>query len=326
MRHSLDVLKSLRFAGALVGVLCAGSASASPAEGFPAWSDNPFALTLSDDLFAKTDEFRFEKATRVFSESMSGIGDELADIATFPVRDPWTFGAAALGVGALVLVDVPLTKAYQQTLAPIGEKISPPRLSNSPWLNWLGLDGQYMVATVAGTYAFGVVANDERAQVAALLSGKALTYSYLTSHILLKAGFGRMRPEPDLANFTVPTGDYSTSPFDFFKANSFNLKSTTRGTAMPSFHFTAYFSMARVYSGVYDNYLIPYGLAGALALQSAEDHNHWVSDMVAGALIGTGIGNVVLRNYEERRSGDLQGTFMPIVSSRGVGGRIDFSF
>ena len=326
MPHRLNILKTLGLAGALVGGLCAGSASADPAGGFPAWSGNPFAVTLSDDLFQKTDEFRFEKATRVFSETLGGIGDELADIATFPVRDPWTFGAAALGVGALVLVDVPLTKAYQQTLVPIGEKLSLPRLTKNPWLDWLGRDGQYMVAAVAGTYAFGVVANDERAQVAALLSGKALTYSYLTSHILLKAGFGRMRPEPDLVNFTVPTGDYSTSPFDFFKANSFNLRSTTLGTAMPSFHFTAYFSMARVYSGVYDNYLIPYTLAGALALQSAEDHNHWVSDMVAGALIGTGIGNVVLSNYEDRKRGGLQGTFVPIVSSRGVGGRLDFSF
>jgi hypothetical protein len=326
MRVPLPALKALGFAGAIAGGLFAGSASADPAAGFPAWSDNPFAFTLSDDLFAKTDEFRFEKATRVFGETMSGIGDELADIATFPVRNPWTFGAAALGIGALVLVDVPLTTAYQKTLVPIGEKLALPRLSNSPWLSWMGTDGQYMVGAVAGTYAFGILANDERAQVAAMLSGKALAYSYLTSHIVLKAGFGRMRPEPDLANFTVPTGDYSTNPFDFFKGNAINFRSVTRGTAMPSFHFTAYFSMARVYSGVYDNYLVPYALAGALALQSAEGHNHWVSDMVAGALIGTGIGNVVLHNYEDRKRGGLQGTFVPIVSSRGVGGRIDFSF
>jgi len=87
---------------------------------------------------------------------------------------------------------------------------------------------------------------------------------------------------------------------------------------MPSFHFTMYFSTARVYSGVYDNYLIPYGLAAALALQSADGHNHWVSDMVAGALIGTGIGNVVLNNYQERRDG-INISFTPIASSKGAG-------
>jgi hypothetical protein len=48
--------------------------------------------------------------------------------------------------------------------------------------------------------------------------------------------------------------------------------------------------------------------------------------MVAGALIGTGIGNLVLRNYEERRRGGLQGTFVPVVSSRGVGGSLEFTF
>jgi len=57
MRVPLPALKALGFAGAIAGGLFAGSASADPAAGFPAWSDNPFAFTLSDDLFAKTDEF-----------------------------------------------------------------------------------------------------------------------------------------------------------------------------------------------------------------------------------------------------------------------------
>ena len=54
------------------------------------------------------------------------------------------------------------------------------------------------------------------------------------------------------------------------------------------------------------------------ALQSADGHNHWVSDMVAGALIGTGIGNVILHNYEERRDG-INMSFAPIASSKGAG-------
>ena len=39
---------------------------------------------------------------------------------------------------------------------------------------------------------------------------------------------------------------------------------------------------------------------------------------VAGALIGTGIGNVILRNYEERRDG-INMSFAPIASSKGAG-------
>lgn len=286
------------------------------------WPSNPFALTLDDELFPATPEYRFEKAERVFVESLSGIGQDLFDIASFPVRDPMTFGAYALGVAALTLVDTPTTTLYQQTILPIGEKFDLPRPFDIPHLT---VDEQYIGLGIAGTYAYGLAANDERAQVAALLSSKAVIYSYLTSHVLLKAAFGRLRPVQDLKDHTGPTGVFTTNPFEFFKGSGVHFDSNPHGTGMPSFHFTLYFATARVYSGVYDNYLIPYGIAAALALNSAEGHNHWVSDMAAGALIGTGIGNVVLNNYDDRKR-EKYGTFMPIVSSRGVGLGYSLSF
>ncbi len=279
------------------------------------WPENPFAPTLSDSLFVDTGEARFEKASRVFSQSMSGIGAELGDIASFPFRDPGSFGVFALGVGALTLVDEQTTKAYQKTFIPIGERFNLPDLVD---IDNLTVDAQYLALGVAGTYAYGLAANDERSQVAALLATKAVAYSYLTSHLVLKTAFGRIRPVKDLANHKGPTGNFTTDPYDFFNSTGVHFDTEPYATAMPSFHFTMYFSTARVYSGVYDNYLIPYGIAAALALQSAEGHNHWVSDMVAGALIGTGIGNVILNNYEDRRGG-IDMSFTPIASSKGAG-------
>ncbi|HHC29239.1 MAG TPA: phosphatase PAP2 family protein [Rhodobacterales bacterium] len=309
--------------GAVAVCLTASAASAQTVAGPEtlSWGTNPFSLTLGDEVFPATTEYRFEKAQRVFVESMSGIGDELFDIASFPLRDPMTFGAYALGVAALTLVDRPTTMLYQEYVAPIGTRINPPHLIDTSQFGFLpniSKDEQYLAAGLIGSYAYGIAANDERAQVAALLSTKAVAYSFVTSHVLLKAGFGRMRPVPDLKGHRGPTGDYSTSPFDWFQSTGFHIDSETHGTAMPSFHFTMYFSTARIYSGVYDNYLIPYGLAALLAIQSAEGHNHWTSDMVAGALIGTGIGNVILNNYEERKLGP-SGTVFPIVSSQGAG-------
>jgi hypothetical protein len=298
------------------------SVQASAQNGTFAWPDNPFALTLSDDLFLPTDELRFEKATRVFVDSMSGIGDEVLQIATYPVRDPWSFGAFALGIGGLVLIDRPTTTIYQKTILPIGEKFDLPRPFEIPHIS---TDEQYVAGAILGSYAWGFAANDERAQVAALLATKAVVYSYVTSHVLLKAGFGRLRPVTDLEGHTGPTGAFTTSPFDFFQGTGVHLDSDPLGTALPSFHFTLYFSTARIYSGVYDNYLIPYGVAAALALNSAEGHNHWVSDMVAGALIGTGIGNVILNGYENRRNESF-GVVMPVVSSKGVGLNYSLNF
>ena len=291
----------------------AGAAAAQDSVAFT-WPDNPFATTLPDVLFADTGEARFEKAGRVFLEAMGGIGHEVGQIASFPVRDPLAFGTFALGVGALVLVDIPATTLYQKTVLPIGEAFNLPKLARIPHTT---IDEQYIALALAGSYGYGFAFNDERAQVAALLSTKAIAYSFLTSHVLLKAGFGRLRPVSDLAGHKGRPYPFSRSPFNFFRSTGIHFDSNPYATGMPSFHFTLYFATARVYSGVYDNYFVPYGIAAALALQAAEGHNHWVSDMVAGALIGTGIGNVVLNSYQDRRG--VSAMVMPIATSRGAG-------
>ncbi|RME18841.1 MAG: phosphatase PAP2 family protein [Alphaproteobacteria bacterium] len=315
------LMKTARRIALLAASLLPVAAGAARAEGLSAgvWPRNPFAFTLSDEIFTAPEAPRFETAARIAGDGLATIGADLADIFTFPMRDPGAFAAYALGVGALVLIDRPTTIAYQETLVPLGKRINlPPLVDMSGWPINVSVDEQYVGAAVAGTWAYGVLANDERAQVAAMLSAKAFGYSYLTSHVLLKAAFGRNRPVPGLRGHRGPVGDYTTSPFDFFNAPGINLSSVTAGTGMPSFHFTMYYSTARVYAGVYDNWLVPYALATALALQSAEGHHHWVSDMVAGALIGTGIGNVVLSNYQDRRRERL-GTLTPVVSSKGAG-------
>ena len=47
---------------------------------------------------------------------------------------------------------------------------------------------------------------------------------------------------------------------------------------------------------------MPYALAGTALLYDIRGHNHWVSELVAGAVIGEFIGKVVYENYHERRN------------------------
>ena len=91
---------------------------------------------------------------------------------------------------------------------------------------------------------------------------------------------------------------------------------------MPSFHLTQYFAVARVYAGIYDNNVVPYLLASALTASNIRGHHHWVSDMVAGAAIGIGIGSLILNQYEDRKYSADGGVLLPVVSSSGLG----FSF
>ena len=202
-----------------------------------------------------------------------------------------------LGVGALVLTDVPITSFYQDSVEPVFDGFVLPKINVGEPLDFLSNESRYLIAGLAGSYALGVAFRDEKSQTAAVLSRKAIAYSYLTSHVILKSITGRNRPVPNLSTFEGDPGDFTTNPLDFGNYHGVSLNSAAYGTAMPSFHVTHYFAVARVYSGVYDNYFIPYGLAGVLFASNIRGHRHWVSDMVAGAAIGTVIGEVVLNEY-----------------------------
>jgi membrane-associated phospholipid phosphatase len=74
---------------------------------------------------------------------------------------------------------------------------------------------------------------------------------------------------------------------------------------MPSYHFTLFFAVAGVYSQAYGHAWWPYGLAALGLASNVRGHHHWVSDMTAGALVGTAISQVVTHNRFDP-SGHLQ--------------------
>lgn len=55
----------------------------------------------------------------------------------------------------------------------------------------------------------------------------------------------------------------------------------------------------------FDNIWIPYTLSMFPPLYQIDGHRHWVSDLVAGAAIGTFVGTVVFENYH--RTTDREG-------------------
>lgn len=303
------IRKHLKTAAAALTVGLLATSPSQGAEGLR-FSDISFGLGPArafygqdkNIIFGDTGETRLPKAVRVFKQSVGGVGADLTSIFTFPFREPGTTVAFAAGIGALMMVDRQTTIFWQDRLEPAFDSWSLPRLFNfGP--SWLSGEGQYVLAAIGGTYALGLAFNDERAQVAALLASKAVAYSYLTSQVVLKPLFGRLRPVDNLSTFTGDPGDFTTDPFQFGNRRGIPFGSVTYGTAMPSFHFTMFFSVARIYSEVYDNYLIPYAAAGLISAANIRGHNHWVSDMVAGAVIGTVIGNVILNEYADRRQG-----------------------
>ncbi len=262
-------------------------------------------------------ETRFEKGARTFKLALGGIPGEMGDLVTFPLRDPKTTAIFLLGPAALISVDRQTKTYWQDKVEPVFDGFALPRLFD---VNNISQETQFVIATVGLTYLGGLAFNDERAQTAALLSTKAIAYSYVATQLILKPIFGRLRPVPNLSTFTGNPGEYTTNPWEFGYGNGkVPWTGGAYATSMPSYHFTQYFAMARVYAGVYDNNFWPYVAAGVISVANIRGHNHWVSDMVAGAVIGTGIGNLILNNYENRRNTQNNLFIIPSVSRNSFG-------
>jgi membrane-associated phospholipid phosphatase len=169
-------------------------------------------------------------------------------------------------------------------------------------------------------YLGGFALGDEKSQVTAIMAMKAMSYSYLFDHLLLKSFFGRRRPKNDLYHDTDSNPTHTSDPHDFSPFQPIHFHAEDGRTSLPSFHLTMYFSLARVYAEMYDNYWLPYGALAAVFASNIRGHHHWVGDMVAGAIVGTVIGHQIVHNYRDRyHRVDTESDFQIFPSTKGIG-------
>ncbi len=98
---------------------------------------------------------------------------------------------------------------------------------------------------------------------------------------LLKSAFGRARPIQN-------EGSHSFHPFD------------KNFASFPSGHATNAFAFATAVAGHYDGWVVPtivYTVASGVAVSRVNDHVHFASDVVAGALIGHAVAKGILARH-----------------------------
>jgi len=205
------------------------------------------------------------------------------------------FGSAAVVLTG-VLLDQPVQEASQRSR-------TPGRDDFARGIQRFG--AEYSWAVLGGYAVFGLAAKDREAMNVAVDGLLASLFAYGIATPVLKFAVGRARPSADL-------GDHYFTPF------------SSSNQSFPSGHTTQAFAVASVIAA-HDSHLwvkiVAYGIAGTVGLARIEQNAHWTSDVLAGAILGTAIGNaVVLLNDRQRRGAEgPKVTFSPLVAPRGGG-------
>lgn len=226
---------------------------------------------LSGSVSAQIDTLGFNRnyIRKCFSDSKA--------IVTAPFRwksSDWIrFGAITSTVAATVLADQSVADFAQEHRSAGGDRFTSNFLEP--------FDAKYSFMLMGGFWAHGLLAKNNKS----VSTGLLLFESYSLAMVLVRVPknlLGRRRP--DAWPPSTPT-DWD-GPFN--------------GTSFPSGHATASFAVATVIANQYrDHKWVPvtvYAVASLAGLSRIYDNKHWLSDVVAGAAIGTVIGNLVSRH------------------------------
>ena len=264
-----------------------------------------FTLTLCLNVSffaqnAKKDNI-FQTSGKVIKNSVLTIPSDFSFMGKEVSKDWKKTGYVLGGIVGLIAADKITTNFLHNQIEP-NLHYDLPNISlvnNTSNHKWLVGDNAYMSYPIIGIYLGSFLANKERGQYASINALKAIQYSTIITQLGLKTIFGRNRPHRPLSE--PATEPWTNNNWDFFNKRNEYLFSSPEASAFPSLHTTAYFAIAKVFQMEYDNYWIPYSFMSIVYLSEMRKHNHWVSDLVVGGIVGTLIGkSIVLSSWKKR--------------------------
>lgn len=239
-------------------------------------------------------ETRFQIATTVLKNSILAVPGDFTEMGHTVSKDWKRTAIYAGGIVGLIAADKITTGFLHDRIEPTID-YSLPRIDVlQTKVDFLDGNNAYILYPILGLYAGSLAINNQRGQTAAVNAVKAITYSYVISHLVLKTVFARNRPQRELNDNKTVIAPWTKDNWDFGNYHPVYFKSKEGGTALPSFHATFYFSVAKVFQMEYNNYWIPYTIVTGVFLADIKGHNHWVSDLLVGGLVGTIIGRSVV--------------------------------
>jgi membrane-associated phospholipid phosphatase len=293
-----------------------------------------FSLTVfSQNMPQKKNHF--QTAGYVIKTSFNTIPNDFVYLGKEFSNDWEKTGYYAAGILGLIATDKITTKAYHKYVEPNIDYSLPnitPNFLKSSKNVWINGENSYITYPIIGMYVGSLFANQEKGQFAAINSLKAIAYSTIITQFTLKTILGRNRPNRPLGSEPA-TEPFTNNNWDFFNGRDEYLYGSARGTSLPSMHATGYFAIAKVIQMEFDNYWIPYSIMGITFLSDIKSHEHWVSDMVVGGLLGTLIGRSIVRSswkargiLDTSKQGRISFNYTPRFSSEFTGIQIVGTF
>ncbi len=236
-----------------------------------------FVLVLfQQTLIAQIDTIRFNKY--YFKKYLTDSKAIVTSPGRWQQRDWIKLGIFVSGTAALTLADQPVADFFQSHRSKTESYIS------SNFLEHFG--AEHSIVVMSGIFTYGMLAKKPRAVSTALLAFESFVLASIVTRIP-KTLVGRQRPD----NWQGYGPYVIEGPF--------------QGVSFPSGHTTASFAVASVIATQYrDHKWIPitaYSVATLAGLSRIYDNRHWFSDVVAGAAIGTLVGNMVSRRMKNSR-------------------------
>ncbi|MBF4516206.1 phosphatase PAP2 family protein [Flavobacterium sp. ANB] len=247
-------------------------------------------FSQNDSLKIKKDN-RFKVAGSVLADSFLSVPGDFSAMG-HTISSDWKRTAIyTAGIIGLIAVDKQTTGFLHDHIEPNIDYSLPKIKSTIPHV--IGTDS-YIVYPIIGLYAGSLIINNKKGQVVAVNAVKSLAYSYVITQIVLKTISSRNRPQRKINDDNPVVEPWTKNPWDFGNFHHIHLTHGGSGTSFPSFHSTSYFAVAKVFQMEYNNYWIPYTFVTVVFLSNIKSHDHWVSDLLVGGLVGTIIGRSIV--------------------------------
>ena len=235
--------------------------------------------------------FSFRSQRGFVPSLIRNFGEQAAAPFNMSSRQALMVAGGVVITGALFFADENMDKFFK----PLKEKnrwID----NSSPKITELG--GNYAFVVTGAFFGYSIVNNDRKAFQTTLLCMQAA----ITSGTWVRLGKILTCRERPVATYidNRPDHDFWWGPFQQFNSRISNHRGMAYFDAFPSGHAATAFSIASVFAHQYADkpFVSPvaYSIATLVGITRLTEHDHWVSDVFAGACIGYLCGKQVVKH------------------------------